>query len=654
MSIGGIKEGTLQYFGKTHIAPGFWCGIELDDPEGKHDGSVEGVRYFECSFGHGIFAPAERVSKIEQIEDVIQQQVQPIQQLPQPKFKQKRQLPLPKFQSNRQESTESLLRSKIIEEQEAASQYYTESNKYSKPSKSYFQEGLYDRKSLNIDDLLQQQYGDSCEKRLSSTFTISDGKGSDFEEIAQIPQKRASRRGQRQNLSAVSTDGVLEVDGNALNNTYTLPNEKIEQLNYSHTESVSCGEECIDPELKECLNSDGRQYFNLTFDTERNNSPNLSNSRSSDKFTEQGFQDELDATPVPKCDVMSESMTSSLGVLDLEDVLYRSELSDDFILDSSNLTDLEKIVQSCEKSKRVASLNDTFEHKNVISSTPLVSEKSHIALDRTQTLSKSRMQTDIPEEVGDFSDEQVLEDLRQNLNSTFQASSGKGVDLPIVGEDTLDWRHEASDSEEQQSDDSLENSFSSVNKNLYRGYNVKSNLNTTYGVESNNSRVDSLTEKLDNLGLNKDESIQSLKEIGLTREQVQKLDKPMTDSGISVKGLTDSTNSLQSSTEGIIFRQRKPMTDSGISLQSDGMADSQEIRWSQNLDSLQELTETAGFDGKGMLDPSQLAKDLQAGHDKRGRPLSLISTTSADTGKIFIPEVSSAFLETAPPPLSCT
>uniref|UniRef100_W8BMZ8 Restin n=1 Tax=Ceratitis capitata TaxID=7213 RepID=W8BMZ8_CERCA len=58
----GSRPGILRYLGETQFASGNWCGIELDEPSGKNDGSVDGVKYFECKPKYGVFVPIAKVS----------------------------------------------------------------------------------------------------------------------------------------------------------------------------------------------------------------------------------------------------------------------------------------------------------------------------------------------------------------------------------------------------------------------------------------------------------------------------------------------------------------------------------------------------------------------------------------------------------------
>ncbi|KAK1825907.1 CAP Gly-rich domain-containing protein, partial [Podospora conica] len=55
--VSGARHGTVRYAGEAAFAPGDWVGVELDDysAKGAKDGSVRGMRYFECAMGHGIF-----------------------------------------------------------------------------------------------------------------------------------------------------------------------------------------------------------------------------------------------------------------------------------------------------------------------------------------------------------------------------------------------------------------------------------------------------------------------------------------------------------------------------------------------------------------------------------------------------------------------
>ncbi|KAM8743146.1 CAP-Gly domain-containing linker protein 1 isoform 1-T2 [Acanthopagrus schlegelii] len=61
--VNGNKPGYVQFIGGTQFAPGQWAGIVLDDPIGKNDGSVAGVRYFQCEDGRGIFTRPSKLSK---------------------------------------------------------------------------------------------------------------------------------------------------------------------------------------------------------------------------------------------------------------------------------------------------------------------------------------------------------------------------------------------------------------------------------------------------------------------------------------------------------------------------------------------------------------------------------------------------------------
>lgn len=60
--VNGSKPGAIRFMGQTSFAPGTWAGVELDDESGKNDGSVSGVRYFDCPQSHGIFVRPYRLT----------------------------------------------------------------------------------------------------------------------------------------------------------------------------------------------------------------------------------------------------------------------------------------------------------------------------------------------------------------------------------------------------------------------------------------------------------------------------------------------------------------------------------------------------------------------------------------------------------------
>lgn len=63
----GANPGVIAFVGETRFAKGDWAGVVLDEAVGKNNGSVQGVRYFECQPGHGIFTKLEKLTKINQI-----------------------------------------------------------------------------------------------------------------------------------------------------------------------------------------------------------------------------------------------------------------------------------------------------------------------------------------------------------------------------------------------------------------------------------------------------------------------------------------------------------------------------------------------------------------------------------------------------------
>ncbi|XP_021113220.1 CAP-Gly domain-containing linker protein 1 isoform X6 [Heterocephalus glaber] len=67
--VNGNKPGYIQFLGETQFAPGQWAGIVLDEPIGKNDGSVAGVRYFQCEPLKGIFTRPSKLSRKVQAED---------------------------------------------------------------------------------------------------------------------------------------------------------------------------------------------------------------------------------------------------------------------------------------------------------------------------------------------------------------------------------------------------------------------------------------------------------------------------------------------------------------------------------------------------------------------------------------------------------
>lgn len=46
------------------MASGKWIGIELYEKNGKNDGSVDGVAYFKCELGYGVFVRPSQIRSL--------------------------------------------------------------------------------------------------------------------------------------------------------------------------------------------------------------------------------------------------------------------------------------------------------------------------------------------------------------------------------------------------------------------------------------------------------------------------------------------------------------------------------------------------------------------------------------------------------------
>eukprot|EP00039_Didymoeca_costata_P001633 m.53914 g.53914 ORF g.53914 m.53914 type:complete len:535 (+) comp10889_c0_seq1:323-1927(+) len=58
----GHGEGTLVFYGPHKTLPGYRCGVYLDEPTGRHSGTVKGHTYFTCPPGHGIMVQTKKVT----------------------------------------------------------------------------------------------------------------------------------------------------------------------------------------------------------------------------------------------------------------------------------------------------------------------------------------------------------------------------------------------------------------------------------------------------------------------------------------------------------------------------------------------------------------------------------------------------------------
>ncbi|XP_065835106.1 restin homolog [Oscarella lobularis] len=60
------RHGCIRYLGETQFSSGVWCGLVLDESNGKNDGSIDGVKYFDCPPNRGLFVLAAKVRPLQE------------------------------------------------------------------------------------------------------------------------------------------------------------------------------------------------------------------------------------------------------------------------------------------------------------------------------------------------------------------------------------------------------------------------------------------------------------------------------------------------------------------------------------------------------------------------------------------------------------
>ncbi|XP_052283453.1 restin homolog isoform X2 [Dreissena polymorpha] len=608
VTIGGIKTGTLLYFGPTHIADGLWCGISLDTQEGNHDGLVNDVRYFTCRKGHGIFAPVERVSHLD--SNVVLQVIKSpprVSQIP-AKPKVCYTSPLLRDEIGYQDRSAELLDDIELPDIEGDlldldddgilhDDTVVKANKKAKKIK---------RKLPHLPGPSSGIAKLSCTKDMShkATFDSAEETEEKFDELDS------------------DSDDLEELESNR---AFSMDEKECEVGEMPHSaEGSSGGEDSWSLNKDYLAMCDGKaKYLNITFDGESESKTSTQEPSEESPSPEFIFDQEMIEDGEFASQPMEMSRDSSLGILssftleknELLSELFGDEEDDDLVTSQDTLEPVsEEKDSSPEKTpERQTDFNSDmdFACKEVATSTPFTaaSAKQMLRKNLNETYDK------------DFDEEypvQIGEPGKECLNSTFTQESAANSTFTLES--------------------------------------AKTNAETTFTVEDD--------------GHENDENSNSnnvMKDSGSSKG-------PMIDSGISMRGsMSESSNFMKGSvmeTSKYTMLEpgvRRSMLDSGISMQyafvessNGGMVDStnkvsvgEKTRDSWNGNKLcfvEDVINKNNEEGVGKkpgtgavmwrgVDDARLMQDLTDGHEKKERPISFLSTTSADTG--YVPDTDS-------------
>lgn len=590
--IGGIKTGTLLYFGTIHVAPGLWCGIALDEADGTHDGLVNDVRYFTCRKKHGIFAPVDKVTHIDT-------KVVPVAEPP-PKVSE--------FRGKSKVCATDSLREYMYHDR--SREYIDDREEEEEPIPGLDEDGII--RDDDDDEDVEYIERSRRKRKLPKLPTKTSHHVSRLHYLRQdtsddefLVDEAAEK------LKMIAEDVFNENELEDVIKPFHMQEEKFESPEPQHSAAGSSGAgsdswSLTSKEVLEMCNGSGKEYFNITFDGESESKTSTQEPSEESPSPEFIFDQEMIEDGEFAAQPMNISRDSSLGLLtsltlekgellfDLTEKADEEDVDGDMVASQETLK--AKSVENMHTPEKYKGIDESLDFDEVSSSTPFsVQEKRSVH--------------------------------NENLNSTFtkNVESSQIRDKPLNSTFTLD-----------------ENSSQKDSANTI--------LNDTYTLSEKGDNVHNITHEI----------------VGL--KAVVHGKGAMVDSGISMKGsmsesgmiikstMADSSVSMKNSLVDSTVSSMKPsMVDSGIASCRNSMIDSGSssrpvaVYNVQGMDSeYRDIIKSKDLLENSGLDDQKLMSDLKRGHEKKERPISFMSTTSADTGMPDVPNVIENFLNDEP------
>lgn len=607
VTISGVKTGTLLYFGTFHLAAGLWCGIALDEPDGTHDGLVGDIRYFTCRKGHGIFAPVERVAHLDhKLVQAIVKSPPKVSQLP----------------SKSKLCYVSPIRDEIG--------YQNRSNEFVEECDDIDENilGLDENGIIHDDDEIIPRELDRPKRKLPK---LPRPASHAYSRLQYARKDVVTSKSFEENLTdeALESQHTVSSDGEDTDGTGSNIDERIDIHELQHsTGGSSGGEDSWSLNKDYIAMCDGKaQYLNITFDGESESKTSTQEPSEESPSPEFIFDQEMIEDGEFASQPMEMSRDSSLGLIS------------SFALDKNDLLN-EFFVNEDEEDLENATSQGTLEP---------MSEDKDITPEKQDDLNMSVEfdEADLAVSTPHLENKPQLRS-SVNLNATYtqddiepcQIAENKGLNSTYTHDD-VKRNNRILNSTFTQEDTHIRSSQSSVQQEL----------NSTFTLND------------------KTEQVKELEKSAICNKGEVSDKGDMTDSGISMRGsMTDSAMSVQSGRNTLIESNmslkgsmidpsiRRSMLDSGIAVHS-VMQDSNLVHKTEigqktvdnecdkfeddryNRSSVESdvtvKSEGLGFEKEIIhkdMDDRKLMSDLTDGHHRKERPISFLSTTSADTG----------------------